>query len=409
MKPTSSLAQLSRREFVRTGTALAATALTASLPTVAAEAPGAPAPKPFLTPADQFRDVSRGTPKPHSLKGEALVQAKLTPETWRLEITADTTPNPAIKEVAGLSTPLTLADGNALDLPALLELGRKHEVKFLKAMQCLNIPAPLGQGLWEGVPLRDVLRVCGNMRNVRRIYYWGFHNNDPKQLFQSSLSYTQAMETPPGELPAFLAYRLNGEPIPLIRGGPVRMVIPWAHGFKSIKWLQRIVVTNDYKANDTYAEANNDPESHLKTAAYMDKVPAKVTAGQPLFLGGLVISGMSGLKRVEYSLTKSGGTETEGPWVECRLDDQPADWRAALPAGIDPRRILGFDPKTGKPSSWPLRYSMVSWTAMLKGLTPGKYSATVRAVDLNDFAQPEPRSYQKAGKNSLELQEFVVS
>jgi DMSO/TMAO reductase YedYZ molybdopterin-dependent catalytic subunit len=113
-------------------------------------------------------------------------------------------------------------------------------------MQCLNIPTPLGQGLWEGVPLREVLRLCGTMRNVRRIYYWGFQNNDPKQLFQSSLSYTQAMETPPGELPAFLAYRLNGEPIPLIRGGPVRMVIPWAHGFKSIKWLQHIVVTNDY-------------------------------------------------------------------------------------------------------------------------------------------------------------------
>src|SRR6185312_9036253 len=141
------------------------------------------------------RDVSRGKPKPHTLKGDALVQARLTPETWRLEITTDATSNPASKDVAGLSTSLTLADGNALDLPALLELGKKHEVKFLKAMQCLNIPAPLGQGLWEGVPLRDVLRLCGNMRNVRRVYYWGFHNSDPKQLFQSSLSYTQVMET----------------------------------------------------------------------------------------------------------------------------------------------------------------------------------------------------------------------
>ena len=42
-----------------------------------------------------------------------------------------------------------------------------------------------------------------------------------------------------------MAYRLNGEDIPLERGGPVRMVVPWAHGFKSIKWLQRIVLTND--------------------------------------------------------------------------------------------------------------------------------------------------------------------
>ena len=258
MKPLISAELITRRDFVRTTSALAASALAVGFSNTAraAETPVPPStknaatkpvgsayPRPFLTPANEFRDVSRGNPKPHTLTGDALVQARLTPETWRLEITADEALNPAIKESASLSKPLTLTDGNALDLPALLELGRKHEVKFLKAMQCLNIPTPLGQGLWEGVRLRDVLRLCGTMRNVRRIYYWGFHNNDPKQLFQSSLNYTQAMETPPGELPAFLAYRLNGEPIPLIRGGPVRMVIPWAHGFKSIKWLQRIVVT----------------------------------------------------------------------------------------------------------------------------------------------------------------------
>ena len=33
----------------------------------------------FLTPAAEFRDVSRGNPKPFTLKGEDLVQARLTP------------------------------------------------------------------------------------------------------------------------------------------------------------------------------------------------------------------------------------------------------------------------------------------------------------------------------------------
>ena len=187
--------------------------------------------RPFLTPAADFEDVSRGNPKPFTLQGEALAQARLTPETWRLEVTADATVDGVVKQPATISKALTIADGTALDMAALHELGKKHGVKFLKAMQCLNIPTPLGQGLWEGVPLREVLRLCGRMNNVRRIYYSGFHNNDPKQLFQSSLSYTQAMETPPGELPAFIAWRLNGEPIPLLRGGPVRMIIPWAHGF----------------------------------------------------------------------------------------------------------------------------------------------------------------------------------
>ena len=210
------------------------------------------------------------------------------------------------------------------------------------------------------------------------------------------------METPPGELPAFLAYRLNGEPIPLIRGGPVRMVIPWAHGFKSIKWLQRIVVTNDYQANDTYAEQNNDPESHLKTAAYLDELPAKIPAGRPVLVSGLVISGLSGLKHVEYSLDDSE------QWIGCRLEDPPVNWSSVFPAGVNSRQVLGFDPTSGQPATWPLRYSMVSWSASLAGLAPGKHAVRARAVDLNGFAQPEPRPNQKAGKNALEVREFEV-
>jgi DMSO/TMAO reductase YedYZ molybdopterin-dependent catalytic subunit len=192
------------------------------------------------------------------------------------------------------------------------------------------------------------------------------------------------------------------------------MVIPWAHGFKSIKWLQRIVVTNDYKANDTYAEQNNDPESHLKTAAYLDDLPAKIPAGQPVLISGLVISGLSGLKRVEYSLSrensKTGATAEEDAeqWIECRLEDPPADWSGVFPAGVSSRQVLGFDPRTGQPATWPLRYSMISWSAALSGLAPGKYSLRARAVDLNGFAQPEPRPNQKAGMNALEVREFEV-
>jgi len=147
--------------------------------------------KPLLTPQDAFYDVSRGNPKPFTLKGKALDEARLTPETWRCEITADPfTEEPHTKVASKLEKSLTISDGTALDLPTLLSLGKKHEVHFLKAMQCLNLASPLGQGLWTGVPLREVLKLCGKMSDVRRIYFWGFHNNDPKQVFKSSLSYT---------------------------------------------------------------------------------------------------------------------------------------------------------------------------------------------------------------------------
>lgn len=119
-------------------------------------------------------------------------------------------------------------------------------------------------------------------------------------------------------------------------------------------------------------------------------------------MSGLVISGLSGLKRVEYSLSRADAKADDAEqWTETQLEAPPADWGTVLPAGVSSRQILGFNPQTGQPATWPLRYSMVSWSASLKGLAPGKYSLRARAVDLNGFAQPEPRSIRRpAGMRS---------
>jgi DMSO/TMAO reductase YedYZ molybdopterin-dependent catalytic subunit len=371
----------------------------------------APSNAKYLTKPEEFTDVSRGNPKPWSLQGDALVKARLTPETWRLEIVSDGS--------SQLEKPRKLDDNSAIDLPALEALGKTHAIRFLKAMQCLNIAQPLGQGLWEGVPLRDVLRLVGKVNNVRRVYWHGFHNNDPKQLFQSSLGYNQIMEAPPTDLPIFVAYRLNGEPISLKRGGPVRMVVPWAHGFKSIKWLHRITLTNDYKANDTYAEANNDPDSYLKTMARIDEGPEAFKAGERITLTGVAVVGWSGLKRVEYWLRpdagKHGKLADDDPawqtakWQPCRIAPAPDDWGGQLPGGVLPREVWGFDPGSGKPREWPMRYSLARWTVTLTGLAPGAYEFRARTVDLNGHAQPEPRPYPKSGRNEIQYRPIIVT
>jgi DMSO/TMAO reductase YedYZ molybdopterin-dependent catalytic subunit len=407
-------APVDRRDFLRTvgaagaAATLGAAALNDAAPVAAGQPPAPPSQRPYLTNPPDFRDVSRGNPRPFTLKGDQLVQARLTPQTWRLEIVSDGT--------AEIANPRTLEKNNAIDLPTLEKLGQEHGRRFLKAMQCLNISQPLGQGLWEGVPVREVLKLVGRINNIRRVYYWGFHNNDPKQLFQSSMSYTQAMEAPPWELGPFVAYKLNGQPISLLRGGPVRMIVPWAHGFKSIKWLQRIVVSNNYQANDTYAGGNNDVESHLKTAAYVDAGPEMHPAGQPIVVTGTVMVGLSGLKRVEYWLRPAG----DGPlrdddpawaaakWQPCTIAPAPQEWGGTLPNGVLPNGVWGFDAQTGRPREWPLRYSWGLWSVTLRDLRPGTYEVRARAVDLNDFAQPEPRPYPKSGRNEVQLRRIVV-
>jgi DMSO/TMAO reductase YedYZ molybdopterin-dependent catalytic subunit len=317
-----------------------------------------------------------------------------------------------------LAKPRKLDDGTAIDFGTLVELGKKHGIKFLKAMQCNNIPLPLGQGLWEGVPLREVLKLVGKVNNVRRVYYWGFHNNDPAQMFQSSLSYNQVMETPPWDMPPFVGYRLNGQPLTLKRGGPVRMIVPWAHGFKSVKWLQRIVLTNDYKANDTYALQNNDPDSYLKTAAYLDESAQVFKKGEPVVVAGTAMAGWSGLKQVEYWLRPDTGTHGQladddpawrtAVWHPGELTGPPRNWAGQLPEDVKPNDIWGFNPGTGQPKNWPLRFSVAYWTATLKGLAPGAYEFRVRTRDLNGLAQPEPRTYQKSGLNRVQCKQIVV-
>jgi DMSO/TMAO reductase YedYZ molybdopterin-dependent catalytic subunit len=370
-----------------------------------------PADHKYLTESDAFYDVSRGNPKPFKLEGDALIKARLTPETWRLEIISDGTTK--------IAHPRSLEDGTALDLPAILELGKTHGVKFLKAMQCLNIALPLGQGLWEGVPLREVLKLVGKINNARRVYWWGFHNNEPKQVFQSSLSYSQIMDTPPGELPVFVAYRLNGQPISLKRGGPVRMIVPWTHGFKSIKWLQRITLTNDFKANDTYADVNNDPESYLKTMARIDDFPESIREGDAASVSGVAVVGWPGLRRVEYWLRPEAGNhgnlESDDPawqsakWEPCRVDPAPTHWGGSLPKDVIPADVWGFDTATGRPREWPMRYSLARWSVTLNNLKAGAYEFRVRTVDLNGYAQPEPRTNQQSGKNDIQSKTLLVT
>jgi DMSO/TMAO reductase YedYZ molybdopterin-dependent catalytic subunit len=413
----------SRRKFIQAGAASVAVNAVASKSraessgnSTEVDTEAVPA-KPFITPDDDFKEVVR-YPKPTELPEEDLKEAGLHEETWRLEITADPfVEYPHTKLPAVIERPLTLVDGTALTMERLKELGKDHEVHFFKAMQCLNIQTPLGQGLWSGVPLRIVLKEVGKLQNVRRIYYWGYHFHDPQKVYKASVSYTQCMESPPGELPVFLAYQLNGKPISMERGGPVRLVVPWSHGYKSVKWLQHIFVTNDARNHDSYAQGNNDPDSFLKSAAYVDQGPAKVKVGDPVRLTGQVIAGPSGIERVEYWVRKADDDAKpldddspellQGPWLPCQLASQP-DWDSLLPEGLDPRRLHGFDSATGKPLAWPPKYCMCQYSAVLTGLEPGKYEVRARSIDLNGFAQPEPRPNQKNGKNALQVRRFEV-
>jgi DMSO/TMAO reductase YedYZ molybdopterin-dependent catalytic subunit len=357
--------------------------------------------EPFFTPLDQFRDVSRGKPLPHSLPEEKKRQVGLTRDTWKLEVISDPA-NPA-----KLGAELTKAAGTALDFAGLVRLGEKAAVRYAKIMTCLNIGAPLGMGLWEGVPLRDVIWMTKPRENVRRVFYYGYHNDDPQQMFLSSLPLGRVLEDPFDLPPVILCYKLNGQWLDSQRGGPVRIVVPEAYGFKSIKWLTQVVLSNLPHANDTYAGGNNDVDSPLKSFAATLDVPTEIAAGKPIPVTGYAQVGVSGVSKVQVWITRSDTSWpsddeyfAKAPWSDAEILPPPKHW-----GGLQDEKLLqgslGFD-TAGRPRTWPLRLTKVHWAALLPGLPAGEYTLRSRTVDDKGIAQPLPRPFRKSGHAEIE-------
>ncbi len=405
--------ELTRRHFIRLGTGgMAALGL---WPLTASGEPPAPelaklldTLEPYFTSQEKFRDVSRGKPLPHSLSAEKKRRAALTRETWKLEVISDPE-NPAT-----LRHQLTKKDGTALDFTALLELAEKHAVRFAKTMTCLNIGCPLGTGIWEGVPLRQVLWLTHPRENLRRVFYYGYHNDDPQQMFRSSLPVDRVLEDPFDLPPVILCYKLNGQYLNSERGGPVRVVVPEAYGFKSIKWLTHLVLSNLYHANDTYADGNNDVDSALKTFAATISVPRKVKPGEPIPVTGYAQVGISGLSKVQVWIQPNTDERSSGdpyfttaPWVDAQILSPPKHWGEVTDGKI-PADTLGFDDATGQPRVWPMRLAKIHWAALLPGLQKGEYTLRCRTIDQKGAPQPMPRPFQKSGNAAIESVEITV-
>jgi DMSO/TMAO reductase YedYZ molybdopterin-dependent catalytic subunit len=397
---------LTRRFFLRCGATLAAgSTLTARAS--AAEPPTELAPilaklESYFTTQGKFGDVSRGKPLPHALPLEKKKEVGLTRETWKLEIISDP------EHPAALGKQFTRKDDTALDFNALLKLGEKHAVRFTKVMTCLNLGCPLGMGIWEGVPLRVLVWLAQPKENLRRVFYYGYHNDDPKQMFRSSLPVGRILEDYDDLPPVIACYKLNGEWLTPERGAPVRVVAPEHYGYKCVKWLTHIVLSNLYHANDTYGTQNNDIDSPMKSFAATLHVPNKSKANTPLPVTGYAQCGISGLSRVQVWVTPAGKGWvaddpyfTTAPWTDATILQPPSKWGGDLPDGKIPKDTIGFD-ADGKPKAWPMRLAKAHWAVLLPGLSAGDYTLRSRTIDAKGQAQPMPRPFKKSGRCDIE-------
>lgn len=91
---------------------------------------------------------------------------------------------------------------------------------------------------WTGVPLSHVLEVAGIQPKARYVVYFSIEPDWWDSIDMGDALHPQT----------FLAYGMNRGVLPVGNGGPLRMRVPRQLGYKSVKFINRLVVTDDLKA-----------------------------------------------------------------------------------------------------------------------------------------------------------------
>jgi DMSO/TMAO reductase YedYZ molybdopterin-dependent catalytic subunit len=203
-----------------------------------------------------------------------------------------------------------------------------------------------GTARWIGVPLGAFLREAGVQPGSDQLVCRSSDGMTIGTPTRAALDVEDAM----------LAIGMNGEPLPVAHGFPVRMLVPGLYGYVSAcKWLTGIEATT-YDAFDAYWTARNwavdgpiKVFSRIDTPAPLRKVPA---GRQPV--AGVAWAQTRGIARVEVQVDDAGFVDAElAPEVDADL------WR---------QWVLPVD------------------------LAPGQHQLTVRATDRDGTVQTDQRA-----------------
>ncbi|MBZ5578063.1 MAG: molybdopterin-dependent oxidoreductase [Acidobacteriia bacterium] len=316
----------------------------------------------MITPKDQFFAIQH------------MNRPVIDPATYRLKITG----------MIHKPEEISLADLRAMRSTDVVA-GYECSGNSPRSMQGLS-----SNGRWTGVKLSEVLKRAGIQPAAREVVFFGtdrgmqdivFRQQTFKleQQFGRSMTLENAMKPAP-----LLAYALNGEPLTLEQGSPLRLIMPGWYGVANVKWLSEVHLQEDRYVGNYQARwyrrlqgvggsgEDNDPQvqwvEREVTRMQLKSVIARVrhTGGAYQVLGFCLNDGTP-IKSVEVSVDN-------GPWQPATLD------------------------KANTQYSWKL------FTFEWKGATPGEHTLVSRATDANGTVQPVAADL-KTKKTFLEANE----
>ena len=255
----------------------------------------------------------------------------------------------------------------------------------------------MGNALWTGVRLREILDLAGVKSGSLQLQFQGLETGQGPAGFGSNLFLKSLDLANPVLDECIVAYLMNGEPLSMLNGFPVRLVVPGyfaTYWMKCLTWIRVLDAPDEnywmktaYRAPDT-PRGNTSPEEvkagQVKTVP-LERFPvrsflispdgsSKIPAGLSVTLRGIAFSGYGRVNRVEVS---NDGGKT---WTEATLGEDHG------------------------------AYSFRTWEAPWKAKTPGRYSLAVRATDEKNNTQPDEPVWNPGGYlwNRIERQELVV-
>lgn len=230
---------------------------------------------------------------------------------------------------------------------------------------------------FTGVPLKAVAEALGGVVSDAK-YITGTGGEqipegiDPKTVMVERSVPIQELDH------VLLAWEINGEPLPLAHGGPLRMIVPGYMGVNNIKYIKHLAFTADqspakiqqssYRLTPVGVKGNPDAPS-------MWTVPVNSWLTMPLPSGGTVKAGRVQLAGVAFG----GAHPIKG--VEVSIDGGQT-WQAAQWLGAD----MG-------PFAWRNFVLAVD-------LKPGKYQVATRAANVQGEVQPRERVENERGYNN---------
>jgi DMSO/TMAO reductase YedYZ molybdopterin-dependent catalytic subunit len=227
---------------------------------------------------------------------------------------------------------------------------------------------------WTGVPLVEVLERAGIAQDAWEVVFRGadagslaLEGSSGSVRFERALSLEDARGSG-----ALLAYAMNGEPLPIEHGYPLRLIVPGWYAVASVKWLTDIeVISSHFEGffqTDRYIYEWDRDGASVREPVRLQQVrsiiteptgDAEVAAGE-LVIRGVAWSGAAPIERVDVRIG-------DGRWQHARLVGER------------------------KPHCW-------QWWELLMQLDePGPTTVRARATDLAGHTQPDKADWNRLG------------